>query len=496
MPTSYDVKIWDLRENKSTRVDSHGKPRPSTWRVRWVVGGVPFDRTRKTKGLALAFQANLIKAAKAGEAFDTETGLPVSMLRKQTKGTTWYGLVMSFTDVKWPRLAPNSRYTLAYSLAAVTLPLLPGKPGRAGRPTDKDARAALVGWILNPGARRSEDESKPAPPPKEVAAAVEWLERHCPPVSALADLALVRSVLDALAMTMDGEDVAASSIGRRRRAFHQALKHAIERGDLDTNPLDRITWHAEPTDDVVDPGVVVSLRQARKLLIAVAGLTNRKGPRSQGPRLKAFFALMYFAALRPAEVQLVRVADLTLPASGWGQVVLSGSDPQSSTTWMDEREIGKPRPLKHRSRKTKRTVPLCPELVVILREHLAMFPAGRDGRLFVSLHGGPVAKRTYCAVWAQARVVALTAEERSTILAGRPYDLRHACVSTWLAAGVPVTQVAAWAGHSVEVLLRTYAKVVAGHEETSKRRIDEALAGAGDEEPDEPGEEGQVADGE
>jgi hypothetical protein len=41
-----------------------------------------------------------------------------------------------------------------------------------------------------------------------------------------------------------------------------------------------------------------------------------------------------------------------------------------------------------------------------------------------------------------------------------PYDLRHACVSTWLNAGVPATWVAEWAGHSVEVLMRVCAKCI------------------------------------
>src|SRR5256886_1447471 len=43
-------------------------------------------------------------------------------------------------------------------------------------------------------------------------------------------------------------------------------------------------------------------------------------------------------------------------------------------------------------------------------------------------------------------------------LAGRPYDLRHAAVSLWLSAGVSPLRVAERAGHSVEVLLRVYAK--------------------------------------
>lgn len=491
MPTSYDVKIWDLRENVSKRIGADGKPRRSTWTVRWTVAGHEFPSTHKTKGLADSFRSELVGAAKRGEAFDTQTGLPVTMLR-DANSVTWVEHVTEFTGMKWPRLAPNSRYSLAYSLAAVTVPLLPGKPGRGGRPTDKDTRAALVGWVLNPGARKQAGTDEP--PPADLADAVTWLGRNSPPVTALADPSVTRSVLDALARNMDGSKTAASSIARRHRAFHQALEYAVERGHLGANPLDRVKWYAEPTDDVVDPGVVVSLRQARALLAAVGGLANPRGPRSQGPRLRAFFALMYFAALRPAEVQLVRVTDLTLPASGWGEVVLWGSNPQASTVWMDDEEVGVHRPLKHRSRKTRRAVPVCPELVEVLREHLAAFPPGKDGRLFGSLHGGAVAKRTYCAVWSQARVVALSEAERATILAARPYDLRHACVSTWLGAGVPVTQVAAWAGHSVEVLLRTYAKVVAGHEETSKRRIDEALADGEDDEPDPPGEDGQEPD--
>lgn len=60
-------------------------------------------------------------------------------------------------------------------------------------------------------------------------------------------------------------------------------------------------------------------------------------------------------------------------------------------------------------------------------------------------------------------------------MAQRPYDLRHACVSTWLNAGVPATQVAEWAGHSVDVLMRVYAKCIYGQEEAARKRIEAAL---------------------
>jgi hypothetical protein len=51
-------------------------------------------------------------------------------------------------------------------------------------------------------------------------------------------------------------------------------------------------------------------------------------------------------------------------------------------------------------------------------------------------------------------------------------------LSTWLNAGVAATQVAEWAGHSVEMLLRVYAKCLDGQDEIAKRRI-AAVLGCG-----------------
>ncbi len=78
-------------------------------------------------------------------------------------------------------------------------------------------------------------------------------------------------------------------------------------------------------------------------------------------------------------------------------------------------------------------------------------------------------------MWQQARRRALSAEEAASPLARRPYDLRHAAVSTWLNGGVEPTRVAEWAGHSVAVLLRVYAKCIAGQEATARHRVGLAL---------------------
>jgi integrase len=86
-----------------------------------------------------------------------------------------------------------------------------------------------------------------------------------------------------------------------------------------------------------------------------------------------------------------------------------------------------------------------------------------------------VASTAISDVWAEARTLALTPAQVVSPLAGRPYDLRHAAVSLWLNARVPATQVAERAGHSVEVLLRVYAKCIDGGDKIANTRIDAAL---------------------
>ena len=100
------------------------------------------------------------------------------------------------------------------------------------------------------------------------------------------------------------------------------------------------------------------------------------------------------------------------------------------------------------------------------RRHLLLFRGARGGALSESHYGR---------LWAAARFAALTFDEAASPLARRPYDLRHAAVSTWLNGGVPATQVAQWAGHSVNVLLRVYAKCIAGQDDALRRRVEQAL---------------------
>jgi integrase len=103
-----------------------------------------------------------------------------------------------------------------------------------------------------------------------------------------------------------------------------------------------------------------------------------------------------------------------------------------------------------------------------------------------------VAEWTYLEVFHAARREALSDADATTPLMSRPYDLRHAAVSTWLNAGVPAAQVAEWAGHSTDVLLRVYVKCIAGQQGEAKRRIEDAMGPQ--EEADEPAGPGRRSD--
>ncbi|HZL65922.1 MAG TPA: tyrosine-type recombinase/integrase [Candidatus Limnocylindrales bacterium] len=261
--------------------------------------------------------------------------------------------------------------------------------------------------------------------------------------------------------------------------FANVLRYAVELEELTANPLDRLSWKPPKVSETVDRRVVVNPRQARELLTAVTYVGwQRRGPHARGQRLMALYACMYFAALRPAEAVALRRQDCYLPETGWGLLTLEKSRPEVNQRWTDTASAHEERGLKHRPAAETRRVPIPPEMVAILREHIDIFGVAPDGRIFSSDRGHIVASTAISDVWSEARTRALTPAQVASPLAGRPYDLRHAAVSLWLNAGVPATEVAERAGHSVEVLLRVYAKCLDDGEAVANKRIDAALQAA------------------
>lgn len=370
---------------------------------------------------------------------------------------SWYSHACEFIDHKWPRVSPRHRKGLAEALTDLTLALLDEAP----RPVSVGTlRKALFNWSFNTSAR-----AHPAPDPLRPAA--DWIEGHSLTLVSLREPRALHTALDAVSTRADGVPAAPSTVRRKRAALYSVLKFAVELGHLESNPLDRISWHPPAVNETLDRRVVINPHTARALLAAV---------REISPPVEGYFACLYFAGLRPAEAANLRLGDCQLPASGWGQLLLSRSYQISGKAWTTSGAAGEEQPLKHRAARETRVVPAVPELVATLRRHTEQYGVGVGGRLFVTRTGkagtplpgpysNPLSMGTAYRVWKLARRSALTPEQFESPLARRPYDLRHACLSTWLNAGVPATQVASWAGHSVMVLLKVYAQCLEGQDE-------------------------------
>ncbi|MER7396935.1 site-specific integrase [Streptomyces sp. NPDC000151] len=447
---TFEFTIYSIRERQD---------RPKPFQLRWKVGPRPHSKAFRTKTLADGRRAQLMAAAQRGEMFDVKTGLPQSELRAQEPQPTWYEHARHYAEMKWKRSSAKSRATRADALATVTSALVVDSKGA---PKPAVLRRALSCWAFN----FSDQRGEPAAP---IAVALEWIARKSLPMPRLEDSDTVRLALEALSLKLDGKTAAANTTKRKRMVFNNALRYAVERKLLPTNPLQFVDWTPPDTDDEIDWRYVPNPRQAKALIDAVGTL----GPR--GEHLQAFYGCGYYAATRPAEAMNLRKADCTLPKNGWGSLLLSGSSPRSGSSWTDDGKSYEERGLKRRARSATRDVPIPPVLVALLRGHLARYGTAPDGRLFRASRGGVLLTKEYAEVWKDARKAALSEEHVKTPLAKVPYSLRHAGVSLWLASGVDPTEVARRAGHSVAVLYRFYAKVLDGKRDQANAQIEQAL---------------------
>ena len=455
---SFDVHFWKIRSYKGKR----GK----TYTVRWTVAGVTHPETFKTKALADSRLADLRTYARNGVAFDVSTGLPVPEVRQaraeaaKADELSWYQHALNYVARRRKGLAGNSMRSIADTLATVTPVLL--VPGQQ-RPGDGQIRDALYCWAF-----RDRDN-----PTEEIMEVLRWVADHSRPVADLADQDLMLDVLDAISCKLDGKPAAANTVARKRAVLSNVFDYGVGRG-LNANPLSaaaKVWTPPKTTEGMVDPRVVVNRRQAEELLTAVS-YQHRIGP-----KLVAFFACIYYAGTRPSEtVELRTDQNLDLPeGDGWGTLYLHGNAPTVGAGWSRSGRRRDPRQLKHRAEGEVRPVPCHPALVRYLRHHIEEFGTAPDGRLFRGERGGDLSESVYQRAWQGARLLAFTPAVAASSLAGRPYDLRHACLSTWLNAGVDPTQVAEWAGNSVEVLLRVYAKCIHGRDEINRKLIEDAL---------------------
>jgi integrase len=291
--TTYDARVYRTEVYKGVEV--------TTYKVRWKVGGRLWKEGFRTAAQADSFRSALLTAARKGEAFSLATGRPAAWERRKAD-TSWYEFACAYVDMKWKQASAKYRKDIARALTAATPAML---PDARGRPDDASIRRALVRWGFNTKQRSD--------PPAEVAEVLAWVARNTAPLSALAEAATARRMLDQATGRLDGKNAAASTARRHRIILANAMDYAVELGLLETNPIRAIKWSAPKVSSQVDRRSVVNPRQARALLEAV------RAQRPSGPRLVAFFAVMYYAGLRPEEAINLGKDNLILPPQVWDE---------------------------------------------------------------------------------------------------------------------------------------------------------------------------------
>jgi integrase len=197
--------------------------------------------------------------------------------------------------------------------------------------------------------------------------------------------------------------------------------------------LPRATEHDD--DDGVTPEELLTPQQIDALLAAA------------GVMLRPLVLLGAACGLRPGESAALRVRDINTNA---GTLTVAGSLSHTAKRFQDGESLARKRP---KNRTSRRTIGV-PQYVLT---ELAGLLEGRsaDAPLVVGRNGAAVRwDNVRDRQWAQALAVA-GIDDRFT-----PHDLRHYCASRLISAGVPITAVASYLGHSTpNETLRTYARL-------------------------------------
>jgi len=422
-----DVAVFSVQRRSGDR-----NKRP--WIARWSINGRQRSRAFRTKAEAERYRSALLVAQQSGEAFDEQTGEPVSWqpLADQVQAHEW---ARRWLAEQWPEWAPRTRASAVEALTRlVPLLVLPTAP-----PAPQTLRAHLGSWLRPEGSLLDEESAR-------------WLDHWCLQLGQL-NRQVLASVDQRIAVRDDGAPLGPATAGRYRKVSRSCVRRAVELGVLEVDP-----WPAAPrgraqrkTARTTRSVVIRSLPDPETMVTVIDAIANNQ-PASR--TYQVMTAVAYYGGLRPSEGVMLRARALHLPARGWGRIDITEADVSFD-------ESGEPKT-------GPRSVPIPRQLVDLLRAWVDQHGAGPDDLLFRTRTG----RRPTSSNWSRAL-------QRALAKVGRPpmriYDCRHAAATTWLRAGVPLGEVAKRMGHSVETLVSTYVGALDGDEALANERIHAAL---------------------
>lgn len=405
---SNPVVVWDISERPDKK---------SPYIVRWKYLGKEGYKPFKLKGQAKAFHAALLTAANNGERFSSETLEPVSWaMAEMTIANVAKGFVDSIKS-KW---APKTRSSNLPPIAEALVLLV---PKRAPSPP-AGIIADICDWLMSDGG------SCPA-----------WLSRHSIHISECTKEVCLDAmeVLTKKRVVKPGKspDRNPNTVNRYRRAISQLFAYATKRELIAYNPWPQVE-RGKKTRSAMPKKVADRPRpSAEQVLETIAQLRNHQ-PISKDYQTLAY--LIWHTGMRPSEARALRIEMCVLPESGLGSAAIAESvQGGSKRYWMShDKAIDLPKTGEIRQ------IPLSPEIVKIIREHIG---ERRTGLVCQSRNGKPISETNFERAW--RRVRGATNEWRL-------YDLRHTHATMAVRAGASPDKVAQWLGHDKEVLIEVY----------------------------------------
>lgn len=457
-PPSPKVAIYKVRDRRKSR------PTSNPFVLDWRVDGRSRTRAFPTRLAAEQFRSELYASLVAHERFDPATGLPVSWHRPDV--ASFYEWCREWLAGEWATWSPRTRIAAVEALAYV-VPVAVHRAAPALSGKDAKALRSYLGEVLPPAPKgRPVDAFGDPYQPERVERFETFLDRWSPRLDEL-DRRLLADAESRLAVRADGRP-RGSSFSRYVKIARQCLERAVELDLLAANPWPpRSRGHANRkavrkaagrgSGPLVDVETLPSVVEFTRLVDSMVS----HQPASLQYRVMC--ETMFYGGLRPSEVVDLRLEDCRFPAEpdGFGEI-------RVRRAFVGLEEPGDPKT-------GERRVQIPPVLAASLAGH-----AERSGIVEGFLFRTRSGSRPTGSNWDR---ILHRACAKSGLRPLRPYDLRHACATNWLNAGVSQGDCAARLGHSVETLHRFYVGVLSGDVVANNARIAAFLAASAERPP-------------
>jgi integrase len=451
------VSALQIKFTISQPVEFPGRTMP--FAVRWRLNGRGYWRSFATKrgnNGADAFYSLLKVAAMNERDWSSETGLPSKWKKTSELNVAQYCRL--YIQEEWRRFSPSTRKSYVEALTSFIV----NCARRGVKTLTSDCRGAISSWLtptLTNAAVGTEQywEWSGEPLPRNIQ---NWLARNSPSIGDL-DREVLYETDRRMRLCLDGNTLYAPTTQNRLITVAKtALSAAVKRGLIDSVPWPQRESGATAKSDFKysDDSRDDEVPNVKQLTLVLDAMLNHQ-PASH--LYRTLSAVCGFAGLRPGEAVVLEVEDLHLPAAGWGSIRVtrawSGVDGDRWNT--DLEAIAGPK-----TRRSRRTVPIPPVLVLILMNWMNRANI-ETGALFLTKSG----TRPTQSNWSRAlRRACLSAEWPNPLT---PYGLRRTNASH-LAQSIPIAEAAARLGHSVEILTKYYVKRVAGQVALSNEILD------------------------